>query len=101
MTDVDENLRMFVYMVRHNPAVVVGLGFIGAAGALWFHVLLQLERVGLGSYAVFKFGRSWDIPVKYLKVRKKFSWPAWPVYFLWPCLVAGVACLVVGLFHWN
>jgi hypothetical protein len=54
---MDENLRMFVYMVRHDPAVVAGLGLIGVAGALWFHVLLQLERVGLGSYAVFKFGR--------------------------------------------
>jgi hypothetical protein len=99
MRDVDENLRMFVYMVRHNPLVVVGLGLIGVAGALWFHALLQLERVGLGSSAVFKFGGNWGIPVEYLKVRRNFGWPAWPAYFLWPCFVVGVVCLVVGVFR--
>jgi hypothetical protein len=97
---VDENLKMFVYMVRHNPAVVVGVGFMGAGGALWFHVLLQLERVGLGSYAVFKFGGNWGIPAEYLKVRKKYGWPGWPVYLMWPCYIVGVVCLVVGLLRW-
>ena len=94
---MDDNLRMIVYMARHNPTVVVGLGLIGVAGALWFHVLLQLEKVGLGSYAIFKFGGNWGIPVEYLKVRKKFGWPAWPVYLLWTCGLVGVVCFVVGV----
>jgi hypothetical protein len=94
-----DNLKMFLYVVRHDPAVVVGLGLIGVAGALWFHVLLQLERVGLGSYAVLKFGGNWGIPVEYLKVRKKYGWPGWPVYFLWPSLLVGVVCLIVGVFR--
>lgn len=96
---MNENLKMFLYMAGHNPAVVLGFGLIGVAGALWFHILLQLERVGLGSYAVFKFGGDWGIPVEYLKVRKKYGWPGWPVYFLGPCLVSGIVCLVVGLFR--
>jgi hypothetical protein len=90
---------MIVYMVRHDPMVVLGIVLIGVAGALWFHLLLQLERVGLGSYAIFKFGGNWGIPAEYLKVRKKFGWPVLPVYFLWSCWVAGVVCLVVGLFR--
>jgi len=90
---------MLVYVVRHDPALVIGLGLIGVAGALWFQMLLELERVGLGSYAVWNFGGNWGIPVVYFNVRKKYGWPGWPVYSLWPCLVVGVVCFVVGAFR--
>lgn len=41
---------MLVYVMRHDPALVIGLGLIGIAGALWFHMLIEMERVGLGPY---------------------------------------------------
>jgi hypothetical protein len=55
---MDDNLKMFLYMVRHDPAVVVGLALIGAASTLFFHVTLKLSRVGFRSYVVFKPPRS-------------------------------------------
>jgi hypothetical protein len=32
-------------------------------------------------------------------VRRKYGWSPWPVYCLWPCLVGGIVCLVLGLFR--
>jgi hypothetical protein len=49
---MNDNLKMFLYMVRHDPAVVVGLALIGAASTLFFHVTLKLSRVGFRSYVV-------------------------------------------------
>ena len=67
---------MFVYMVRHDPAVVIGLALIGAASTLFFHVTLKLSRVGFRSYVVFKpprpreqLGYSRGIPQNVQKVR--------------------------------
>lgn len=42
---------------------------------------------------------NWTIPGEYLKVRRKYGWSPWPVYCLWPCLVGGIVCLVLGLFR--
>jgi hypothetical protein len=50
---MDKNLRMFVYMVRHDPAVVIGLVLVGTASTVFFHVTLKLSRVGFRSYVVF------------------------------------------------
>jgi hypothetical protein len=100
---MNDNLKMFLYMVRHDPAVVVGLALIGAASTLFFHVTLKLSRVGFRSYVVFKpplvFASNWAIPGEYLKVRRKYGWSPWPVYCLWPCLVGGIVCLVFGSFR--
>jgi hypothetical protein len=100
---MDENLRMFLYMVRHDPAVVVGLALIGAASALFFHVAVKLSRVGFRSYVVFKppliLASNWAIPAQYLKLCRKHGWSPWPAYCLWPCLAVGILCLVFGLFR--
>jgi len=100
---MNDNLKMFLYMVRHDPAVVVGLALIGAASTLFFHVTLKLSRVGFRSYVVFKpplvLASNWAIPGEYLRVRRKYGWSPWPVYCLWPCLVGGIVCLVFGLFR--
>ena len=44
---------MFVYIVRHDPAVVIGLVLVGTASTLFFHVTLKLSQVGFRSYVVF------------------------------------------------
>jgi hypothetical protein len=96
---MNENLKAVLYMLRHDPTVVAGFALVGVAGFLFFHVLLQMDRVGLRSNAFFVPSKNWVVPAQYLKVRKKYGWSAWPVYLLWPCLVGGVVCLVVGLFR--
>jgi hypothetical protein len=95
---MNDTLKAVVYMLRHDPAVVAGFSLVGVAAILFFHVLLQMDRVALRSYTFLHPIKRWGIPGQYLKVRKQYGWPAWPVYLLWPCLVGGVACLVIGLF---
>jgi len=103
LPSMNDNLKIIVYMARHDPAVVVGLALIGAASTLFFHVTLKLSRVGFRSYVVFKppvvLATNWAIPSDYLKARRKYGWSPWPVYCLWPCLVVGLLCLVFGLFR--
>jgi hypothetical protein len=96
---VNDILRMFFYIVRHDPAVVVGLALIATASTLFFHMTLKLSRVGFKSYVVFTLASNWAVPGEYLKVRGKYGWSPWPGYFLWPCLAAGIVCLVFGLFR--
>jgi hypothetical protein len=86
-------------MVGHYPAEVVGFALIGVAAGLFFHVQLQLGRVGSTSFTFFKhpFVSNWGAPAEYLRVRKQYGWSGWPVYCLWPCLLIGVVCLVFGL----
>lgn len=100
---MSETLRTLAYMVRHDPAVVVGLALIGAASTLFFHLTLKLSRAGFRSYVVFKpplvLASNGAIPGEYLKVRRKYGWSPWPAYCLWPCLVVGIVCLVFGLFR--
>jgi hypothetical protein len=63
---MDDNFEMFLYMVRQDPAVVVGLVLIGTASTLFFHVTLKLSRAGFRSYVVFKpplvLASNWAIP---------------------------------------
>lgn len=96
---MNENLNAVVYMLRHDPTVVAGFSLVGVAAVLFFHVLLQMDRAGLRSLSFFLPAKNWSVPVQYLKVRKQYGWSPWPVYLLWPCLLGGVACLVVGLFQ--
>jgi hypothetical protein len=100
---MSETLNMLAYMVQNDPAVVAGLALIGTASTLFFQVTLKLSRVGFSSYVVFKpplvLVSNWAITGEYLKLRRQYGWSPWPVYCLWPCLVAGIACLVFGLFR--
>jgi hypothetical protein len=100
---MDENLKMFLFMVRHDPVVVVGLALIGTASALFFHAAVKLSRVGFRSSVIFKppliLTSNWGIPTQYLKLCRTHGWSPWPVYCLWPCLVVGIVCLVFGLFR--
>ncbi|HUJ32154.1 MAG TPA: hypothetical protein VLY23_12795 [Candidatus Acidoferrum sp.] len=91
---MQENLRMIAEMLRHDPAVVLGFVFIGIQGVLFAHVQLKLTRAG------YKFRWiSWNTVLEYLRVRAKHGWLPWPAYLIWPCLIAGAALLVFGLFH--
>jgi hypothetical protein len=100
---MDDNLRMFLYMAKHDPAVVAGLLLVGCSSALFFHIQLKMIRAGYKtSYSFFgqPFGRKgWDTPAQYLKVRMKHDWSPWPAYLVFPCVFVGIGLLVFGLFR--
>jgi hypothetical protein len=97
---MDENLEMFVYMAKHDPAVVAGLLLIGCSSVLLIHIQFKMIRAGYKTSLGKPLGwRGWDTPVYYLKVRTKHEWSPWPAYLVFPCIFAGVGFLVLGLFR--
>jgi hypothetical protein len=99
----ENNFQPIVYMVQHDPAVIVGFLLIGSAAVLFIHIQLKMIRAGYKtSYAFFGkplSANGWDTPGQYLKVRAKHGWSPWPVYLLGLCVVLGIVVLVLGLFR--
>lgn len=100
---MDENLKMFVYMAKQDPAVIAGFLLIGCSSVLFIHIQLKMMRAGYGtSYTFFgkPFSRNgWDTPSHYLKVRMKHDWSPWPAYLVFPCVFTGIGLLVFGLYR--
>jgi len=92
---VYENLRMIVYMARHDPSVIVGFAFIAFSSMLLFHIQMKISQVGR-PYMLF---RGLDASVEYFKIGKQHGWALWPAYCVWLCLPLGIASLVFGLFR--
>ncbi len=97
----ENNFQPFVYMARHDPAIIAGLMLIGGAVVLYTHIQLQMIRAGYKtSYAYLKrpvlASNNWLTLVQYLKVRAKHGWSPWPVYLLGPCFVLGIIVLLLG-----
>jgi hypothetical protein len=92
---MNDNLRMIVYIVRHDPAVIAGFALVAISSTLLFHVQLKISRVGR-PYMLF---RGFDALVECFKMRKQYRWPAWPAYCFCVCFPLGIASLVFGLFR--
>jgi hypothetical protein len=84
-------------MARHDPAAILGFVLIFAFGALFFHVQFKMQKAGYKAYEVFVSSREWGLPAEYLRIRKQRGWSPCPIYLMWPCLLAGIVLLVVGL----
>jgi hypothetical protein len=84
-------------MARHDPAAILGFLLIGAFAVLFFRVQSKMQKAGYKTYEVFVSSRKWGLPADYLRIRKQQGWSPWPVYLMWPCLLAGITLLVVGL----
>lgn len=99
----ENDFKPIVYMVQHDPAVVLGLLIIGSSAVFFFHIQLKMIRAGYKtSYTFFKKPLSpngWDTPVQYLKVRAEHGWSPWPVYLLGLSLFIGTIVFVFGLFR--
>jgi hypothetical protein len=68
---VQDNLRMMVEMLRHDPAVVIGLLLIGAFSILFRHVPCKVRDAGSQTYPMFSRPKDWGLPFEYLKIHKK------------------------------
>ena len=91
------NLGQISYIARHDPIVITGFLLIGTAGFLFIHVQLRMSRSGYKTD--FWSAKKWEVPAEYLRVRAEHGWSPWPVYLFGPCLLLGIAALILGLFR--
>lgn len=100
---MQNEIQALSYMVKHDPAVVVGFLLIGGSSVLYFHVELKMVRAGyITSFDVLKglwSEKGRNAPLQYLRIRDKHGWSPWPVYLYLPCVLAGIGLLVFGLFR--
>jgi hypothetical protein len=97
------NFEQVVYMAKHDPAGLAGFLLIGGAGVLLAHIQFMMVRTGYktsAAYLVKPWGANGrGTASEYLKVRARHDWSPWPAYLLGPCVILGVALLVLGLFR--
>jgi hypothetical protein len=92
-----ENANTVLYMVRHNSLLLLGLGLVAMFLLLLTYIKFKLKNSGYGTAPFFFRARDWKLHADYRAVQSKRRWSPWPVHLIWPCLVAGVVSLLVGL----
>jgi len=92
-----ENANTVLYIVRNNLFFLLGLGLVAVFLLLLAYIKFKLKDSGYGTAPLFFHPRDWELPANYLRVQSKHGWSPWPEVLIWPCLVAGVASLLVGL----
>ena len=93
------DFRSLIEFARHDPLAILGFGLVGGFAVVLFHIQSRMNSAG---FKINFFGglvSNWRLPAEYLKARKQHHWPAWPAYLVWPCLIAGIVLLVIGLFR--
>lgn len=92
-----EGIDFVVFIVRSNPVLALGLWLVAAS--LWLVSRIKYRMMGLDYETVHLFPHpaDWELPAHYLEVRSQYGWSPWPVYLMWPCQIAGVLTLLVGL----
>lgn len=92
---------MISEMMRHDPALILGLLLEGASLVLYNHMKMNMVREGYKpEYSVLVSNPKTDTSLtEYLRLRSKHGWPAWPAYLTPCCFFIGVILLVFGLFH--
>jgi hypothetical protein len=73
---------------------VLGLFLMFAATGI--DVVIRLRLRMAGEKAVFLRGGTLDYG-RYLSVRKRFGWSAWPLYAELAMYVVGIVCFVIGM----
>ena len=64
---------------------------------LVFQIKYKMMDLSCETVHLFPNPADWELTAHYLEVRSKFGWSPWPVYLMWPCQVAGVLTLLVGV----
>jgi len=81
--------------------LVAGAVLLATGSALDFIFRLRMTRAG--HRMALLLGGAFNYR-EYHKVRRKYGWPAWPVYIMWASIIVGLALIVVGVgmrYGWN
>jgi hypothetical protein len=94
-----QNVNTVLYIGRHNELLLLGLSLVAVFLLLLAYIKFKLKDSGYGTPPLFFHPHDWELPADYREVRSRHGWSPWPVYLIWPCLVAGVVSLLVGLWR--
>jgi hypothetical protein len=76
--------------------LVIGFSLISASAVM--DVIVRLRLRDAGEKGVFARGGTLNYR-RYLRLRKEFGWPAWPVYWIFPLVLVGIAFVIWALFR--
>jgi hypothetical protein len=74
-----------------------GIFLLACFAIIHYYLYLRLRDTGYSRH-ILKFLLV-EIPVDYLRLRMKYGWSPWPVYLMWPALIAGIVLIVIGVFR--
>ena len=94
-----ENVNVALHIVRHNSLLLLGLGLVAVFLLLLAYIKFKLKDSGYRTAPLFFHPRDWELPADYRAAQSKHGWSLWPEFLIWPCLIAGVLSLLVGLFR--
>jgi hypothetical protein len=72
----------------------LGIFLIALSSAIQFYLYLRLRDIGKKHVT---FNLLAVISPDYLRNRRPYGWPAWPVYLMWALLVRGLVVLAIGV----
>jgi hypothetical protein len=71
------------------------MGIVFIVVCVVLDTVTKLRMKSIGVKWVFLRGGTFDYR-EYLNIRKKYGWPAWPVYLIAPTLLLGIFFLILG-----
>ena len=66
-----ENVNTLLYIVRHNPPLLLGLGLVAVFLLLLAYIKFKLKDSGYGTAPLFFHPRDWELPADYRAVQSK------------------------------
>ena len=94
-----EAIDAVVFVVLRNPILALGLWLFAASLLLIFEIKSKMMKLESETVHLFPHPADWELTTHYLEVRSQYGWSPWPVYLMWPCQVAGVVTLLVGVLY--
>jgi len=90
-----EYINAALYIGRHNSLLLLGL--VAVFLLLLVYIKSTLKGSGYRTAPLFFRPRDWELSADYREIQSKHGWSPWPEFLIWPCLVAGVVSLLIGL----
>ncbi len=81
---------------RAQSYLYAGMFLLASSASTHYYLYLRLRDTGYNK-TIFDFLLV-EIPVDYLRLRRKYGWSPWPAYLTWPMFVIGVVLLLTGVF---
>jgi hypothetical protein len=76
--------------------LILGIALLIIASVMDYVFRTRMNRAG--DKTAILLGGAFDYR-KYHAVRKKYGWPAWPVYLMWAVIILGLLLVGIGCFQ--
>lgn len=82
-------------MIGPKILLYVGIFLLGGCAALHYLLYLRLRDIGINK-TIFDFLLV-EVPLDYLRNRRKYGWSAWPALLMGVLFLAGILVFVAGV----